>query len=158
MRFSERNLHFSFLCWRNSNRKKRKKMEKAQTPYKSSVFWGHPKMWKIKTMDFFGKSCLTLFVSGRGKTHFRAHYLFWAKFFWGPKQCKPGNTIKIVVSAEIAQNQKWHLFLEKGVFLTWVRKWVLPTVFLKGCVFFFWKHYFHSAFRKTQQLQYKHCM
>ena len=25
---------------------------------------------------------------------------------FGPEQCKPGNTIKIVVSAEIAQNQK----------------------------------------------------
>ena len=54
----------------------------------------------------FGKNCLTLFVSGREKNaHFRAHYLFWPNFF-GPKQCKPGKTIKIVVSAEIAQNQK----------------------------------------------------
>ena len=47
--------------------------------------------------------------------YFRAHYLFWPNFF-GPKQCKPGKTIKIVASAEIAQNQKLHLFFEKGVF------------------------------------------
>ena len=33
------------------------------------------------------------------------HYLFWPKPFFGPKQCKPGHTIKIVISAEIAQNQ-----------------------------------------------------
>ena len=52
---------------------------------------------------------------GRKNAHFRAHYLFWPNFF-GPKQCKSGKTIKIVVSAEIAQNQKWHLFFEKGVF------------------------------------------
>ena len=36
---------------------------------------------------------------------------------------------------EIAQNQKWHLFLEKGVFLTWVKKWFLLTVFLESCAF-----------------------
>ena len=53
---------------------------------------------------------------GRKNAHFRAHYLFWADMFFGPKQCKPGKTIKIGVSAEIAQNQKWHLFFEKGVF------------------------------------------
>ena len=31
---------------------------------------------------------------------------FLAKNFFGPKQRKPGKTIKIVVSAEIAQKQK----------------------------------------------------
>ena len=56
-------------------------------------------------MDF-SKNCLTLFVQEGRKTHFRTHYLFWPKSFLGPKQCKPGKTIKIVVSAEIAQNQK----------------------------------------------------
>ena len=55
--------------------------------------------------------------------------------FFGPKQCKPGKTIKIGVSAEIGQNQKWHLFFEKGVFLTWLKKWVWKAVFLKSCVF-----------------------
>ena len=94
----------------------------------------------------FSKNFLTLFVSGREKKRaFSWHYLFWPKFF-GPKQCKPGNTIKIGVSAEIAQNQKLHLFFEKGVFLTWVKKWVLLTVLLKSCVF--WKHYFYSVFSK----------
>ena len=29
---------FSFLCWKNRNRKKRKKMEKAKKPYKNSFF------------------------------------------------------------------------------------------------------------------------
>ena len=44
----------------------------------------------------FSKNCLTLFVSGREKknAHFRAHCLFWPKIVFGPKQCKPGKTIK----------------------------------------------------------------
>ena len=74
-------------------------------------------MWKIKKMDFLQKLPDTICVrKGEKNAHFRAHYLFWPKFFFGPKQCKAGKTIKIVVSAEIAQKQKWHLFLEKGVF------------------------------------------
>ena len=67
---------------------------------------------------------------GRKNAHFRAHYLFWPKNFLGPKQCKPGKTIKIVVSAESAQNQKWHLFLEKGVFFDMGEK-----VGFTNCVF-----------------------
>ena len=56
-------------------------MEKAKKPYKNRFFGGHPKMWKIKKW-IFSKNCLTLFVSGREKNaHFRAHYLFWPKFF-----------------------------------------------------------------------------
>ena len=31
---------------------------------------------------------------GRKNAHFRCNYLFWPKFFFGPKQCKAGNTIK----------------------------------------------------------------
>ena len=74
-------------------------------------------MWKIKNGFCFCKNCLTLFVSGREKNALcRAHYLVWPKNFLAPKECKPGKTIKIVVSAEIAQNQKWHLFWKKGFF------------------------------------------
>ena len=65
----------------------------------------------------FSKNWLTLFVSGREKNaHFRAHYLFWPNIFFGPKQSKAGKTTKIVVSTEIAQNQKWHNFFQKGDF------------------------------------------
>ena len=82
-------------------------MEKAKKTYKIRVFlrWSC-KIVKIKKW-IFSKNWLTLFVSGREKKRgFRAHYLFWPKMFFGPKQCKPGKTIKIVVSTEIAQNQK----------------------------------------------------
>ena len=61
-----------------------------------------------------------------------------------------------MVSAKIAQNQKWHLFFEKGVLLTWVKKWVLLTVFLKSCVFL--KTLFYSVFSKTQLFKSKNGM
>ena len=87
-------------------------------------------------MDFF-KNCLTLFVSGREKKRaFSCTLSVLAKIFFGPKQCKAGNTIKIGVSAEIAKKKtKMTPFLGKRCFLTWLKKWVLLTVFLKSCVF-----------------------
>ena len=107
---------FSFLCWWTRNRKMKKwKWKRQKKPIKIGflkvVIQNREKIKKW----ILSKNCLT-FVSGREKNaHFRAHYLFWPIFF-GPKQCKAGNTIKIGVSAEIAKKQKWHLFLEKGVF------------------------------------------
>ena len=47
----------------------------------------------------------TICVRKGEKTHFRAHDLFWPKIVFGPKQRKPGKTIKIVVSAEIAKTK-----------------------------------------------------
>ena len=60
----------------------------------------------------FSKNCLTLFVSGREKNAFSCTLSVLA----GPKHCKAGNTIKIGVSAEIVQNQKWHLSFKKVFF------------------------------------------
>ena len=108
-------------------------------------------------MDFLQKLPDTTCVRKGEKRAFSCTLSVLAKnFFFGPKQCRPGNTIKIVVSAEIAQNKKLLPFFGKGVFLIWVKKWVLLTVFLKSCVFL--KTLFCSVFRETQQLQYKHCM
>ena len=100
-----------------------------------------------KKKVFFCKACLTLFVSGREKNaHFRAHYLFWPKLFW-PKQCKPRSTIKIGVSAEIAQNQKWHLFFGKGVFFDMVEKLGFANcVFEKLCFFLVFLFFFLFCF------------
>ena len=62
---------------------------------------------KSKKMDFLQKLADTICVrKGEKNAHFRAHYLFWPKNFFGLKQCKAGNTIKIGVSADIAQKQK----------------------------------------------------
>ena len=96
-------------------------------------------------------------MSGREKNaHFRAHYLFWPKNVLAQSSVNQEKAIKIVISAEIAQNQNDTFFGKKRCFLTWVKKWVLLTVFLKRCVLL--KHYFYSVFREAQQLQYKHCM
>ena len=51
----------------------------------------------------------------------------------GPKQWKPGKTIKIVVSAEIVQNLKWHLFLKKVFFDMGEKVGFTNCVFEKRC-------------------------
>ena len=100
-------------------------------------------------MDFFAKIAWHyLCQEGRKNAHFRAHYLlfaqksFWTKFHQNSETRK---TIKIVVSAEIAQTKN-DTFLEEGVFLTWVKKWVLLIVFLKSYVLL--KTLFYCVFRK----------
>ena len=66
-------------------------MEKAKKPYKNRFLWPLPCKNVKNKKWILSKNCLTLFVSGREKNaHFRAHYLFWPKMFFGPKQCKPG--------------------------------------------------------------------
>ena len=143
MRFSKRKLHFlffSFLCWRIETEKRKKKNKKgkiAKKTYKNRFFLKVviQKCEKSKKW-IFSKNCLTLFVSGREtkNAHFRCNYLFWPKFFFGPKQCKAESTIKIGVSAEIAKKAKMTPFFGKRCFLTWLKKWVL-LCFLKSCVF-----------------------
>ena len=53
---------------------------------------------------------------GRKKRAFSCTLSVLAKIFFGPKQCKAGNTIKIGVSTEIAKKQKWHLFWKRVFF------------------------------------------
>ena len=127
MRFSKRNCIFCLFYVGEIETEKRQKhkMEKGKKTLKivfSKVV--------IRKIWIFSKNCLTR-QEGRESALFRAHYLFRPCF--GPKQWKPGNTIKIVVSVEIAQTKNDTFFLKK-VFLTWVKKWVLLTVFLKSCV------------------------
>ena len=101
---------FSFLCWKNRNRKKKKKKRKWKRP-KNPIRIGFLR-WSSKTVKkqkkwIFSKNCLTLFVSGREKKRaFSCTLSVFAKIVFGPKQCKSGKAIKIVVSEEIAQNQK----------------------------------------------------
>ena len=57
-------------------------------------------------MDVWQKLPDTICVRKGEKTRIFVHTICFGQHFFGPKQCKPGKTIKIVVSAEIAQNQK----------------------------------------------------
>ena len=90
------------------------------------------------------------------KTRIFVRTICFGQIFVGPKQCKTGNTIKKGVSAEIAKKTKMTPFLGKKCFLTWSKKWVLRTVFLKNCVSR--KHYFYSVFSKTQLFKNKNGM
>ena len=74
-------------------------------------------MWKNQKNGFLAKIAWHyLCQEGRRKTRIFVHTICFGQNFFGPKQCKAGNTIKIGVSWEIVKKQKWHLFLEKGVF------------------------------------------
>ena len=68
---------------------------------------GHPKIRQIKNMDFC-KNCLTLFVTVREKKNVTLSVL--AKNVFWTKTVKTRKNYKIVVSAEIVQNLKWHFF------------------------------------------------
>ena len=85
MRFSKRKLHFLFLSFYvgeiETEKRKTNKTEKAKKPCKNGFLGWSSKKEKNQKMDF-SKNWLTLFVSGREKkAPFRAHYLFWSKFF-----------------------------------------------------------------------------
>ena len=132
-------MHFLFLsflccCKRNRKHKKKTKWKKAPPkPTKIVFFKVVIQKWEKWKTCILSKNCLTLFVSGREKNaHFRAHYLFWPKCF-GPKQSKPGKTVKKWFQRKLPKTKN-DTFFEKGVFLTWVKNWVLLTVFLKSCV------------------------
>ena len=148
MRFSKRKLHFlflSFLCWRQRNRKKKKtKWKKTKQTRKNSVFSKVViQKWEIKKMEFFFAKIAWHYLCQEGrKTCIFVHTICFGQNFFGPKQWKPGTTIKIVVSAEIVKNLKWHLFFEKGVFWQGWKLGFTNCVFEKLCLFLFiwlWK-------------------
>ena len=79
-------------------------MEKAKKPYKNrfSLRWSSKNV-KNRRNGFLAKiEWHYLCREGRKNAHFRAHL---APIFFGPKQCKPGSAIKIVVSAELPQTK-----------------------------------------------------
>ena len=88
MRFSKRKLHLLFFLFYvgviETEKENKRKWKRQKKPIKNSVFlsWSSKNVKKSKEWIFFGKNCLTRFVSGREKNvHFRAHYLFWPKTF-----------------------------------------------------------------------------
>ena len=138
MRFSKRKLHFlflSFLCWRNRNRKKKKQENgKAKKPYKNCFLRWSCKNVKNKKMDFLQILLDTICVRKGEKTRIFVHTIcFGQKFLW-PKTVQTRKNYKNRGFTGNCPKPKMTFFLEKGVFLTWVKKWVLLTVFLKSCV------------------------
>ena len=144
---------------RNRKKKKKQKRENSKKPYKNRVFlrWSYKSVKNHKKW-IFSQNCLTLFVSGREtkKRIFVATICFGQNFFFGPKQCKAEKNYKNRGFSGYCPKAKMTPFLGKRCLLTWWKKWVLLTVFLKSCVS--WKHYFYSVFSKTQFYKNKNCM
>ena len=87
-------------------------MEKRQKTLQNSVFKVVIQKWEKWVLAKFAWHYVC--QEGR-KTRIFVHTVYFGQTFFWPKQWKPGKTIKIVVSAEIAQNQKMTPFFEKGV-------------------------------------------
>ena len=91
-------------------------------------------MWKINKW-IFSKTCLTLFVSEREKKRaFSCTLSVLAKILGAQNGVKPGSTIKIVVSAEIAQNQNDTSLFKKLFFDMGEKVGFTNCVFEKLCL------------------------
>ena len=98
MRFSKRKLHFLFFLFyvgEIETKKKKRKWKRPKKPYKNSIFlrWSSKNVKNQKKMDF-SKNSLTLFVGKGEKRALSCTLSVLAKVFFGPKQCKAGNTKK----------------------------------------------------------------
>ena len=130
---------FFFFMLENTNRKKKKKQkrENSKKPYKNRVFlrWSSKNV-KNQKKWIFSKNCLTLFVSGREKKRaFSCTLSVLAKIFFWTKTVQSRKHYKNRGFSGNCQKAKMTPFFWKRCFLTWLKKWVLLTVFLKSCVF-----------------------
>ena len=123
-------------------------MEKAPKPYKNWVFKVVIQKCEKQKKWIFSKNCLTLFVSGREKkTPIFVHTICFGQFFL-TKTVQTRKNYKNSGFSEISQNQKWHLFFEKGVFWHGWKSGFYLLCFWKAVLC--WKHYFYCVFSKTQ--------
>ena len=136
---------FLFYVGKIETEKRKKKWIKAKKTYKNRFFKVVIQKCEKAKKWIFSKNCLTLFVSGREKKRaFSCALSVLANFFW----TKTVQTRKNYKNSGFSGNcpkPKMTPFLWKRCFLTWVKKWVLLTVFLKSCVFFSAKHSFSKA-------------
>ena len=122
-------------------------------PYKNRVFLKVviQKCEKSKKW-IFSKNWLTLFVSVREKKRaFSCTLSVLAKNFFGPKTVQTRKNYKNSGFSGNCPKPKMTPFFGKGCFLTWVKKWVLLTVFFKSCVFL--KTQFLSCFQQNTAFQ-----
>ena len=115
MRFSKGTLHFLFFSFfyageMKTEKSKKGKWKRPKNPIKIVFFlrWSSKNVKIPKNGFFFCKNCLTPFVSGRErKRAFSCTLSVLAKrSLLAQKSVNQEKAIKIVVSAEIAQNQK----------------------------------------------------
>ena len=100
-------------------------------------------------MSFFRKIGKHYLCSeGKRRCAFSLQLPVFGKWYFFGAHSKSPNTTKIGVSADTGENPKWHFWLQKCHFGFSLEKgfyylWCLKAVFC-------WKHYFYSAFSKTQ--------
>ena len=155
MRFSKRDFHFLvfvfFMLETEKQKKKKNKMEKAIKPYKNSVFKVVIQKWEKWKKWIFAKIAWHYLCQEGRKRAFSCTLSVLAKTFFGPKQFKARKNYKNGGFNGNCPKAKMTPFSSKWCFWTWVKKWVLLTVFLKSCALL--KTLFYSVFSKTQQLQ-----
>ena len=84
----EKKLHFlflSFLCWRNRNRKKKKKWKRPKNAIKIGFLRWSCKNVKNKKMDFFLQKLPDTICVRKGKTRIFVHTICLAKKLFWPK-------------------------------------------------------------------------
>ena len=92
---------FVFFMLLKEKQQRDKKWKRSQNPIIIVLFkGGHPKMRRMKKW-IFSKNCLTLLCQ-EGRKRIFVHTICFGQNLFGPKQSKPGKTIKMVVSAEAA--------------------------------------------------------
>ena len=118
-------------------------------------------MWKIKKKDFWQKLADTICVRKGEKTRIFVHTIcFGQKIFLAQNSVNQKKTIKISGFSRNCPKAKMTPFFGKRCFLTWVKKWVLLTVFFEKLCFpentifivFLAKH----SFSKTKTVCWKH--
>ena len=159
-----RKLHFCFCFYvaaretekqkQTMDVKKAPKTLEKRPPIKIVFFKVVIQIWEKWRNGFLAEVAWHYVCQEGRKTRIFVHTICFGQKFFGAQNSEARKNFKITVSAEIAQNLKWHFLGEKGV-LGW--KWFLLTVFLKSCVF--WKHYFivfsakHSSCNKKCMLK-----
>ena len=142
MRFSKRKLHFFvfFLFYVGkieTEKRKKIKWKRPKNPIKIGFFKVVIQKCEKSKKWIFSKNWLTLFVSVREKkTRIFVHTICFGQIcFFGPKTVQTRKNYKNSGFSGNCPKPKMTPFFGKGCFLTWVKKWVLLTVFFKSCVF-----------------------
>ena len=153
MRFWKRNLHFSFFLLENRNKNAKNKTIKIGFFF----FLWSSKNVKNQKNRFLTKIAWHYLCRERRKTRiFVATIYFCQNFFWTKTMQNKKHYKNRGFNGNCKKKNKNDTFFGKKCFLTWLKKWVLLTVFLKSCVFL--KTLFYSVFSKTQLFKNKNYM
>ena len=108
---------FFYVGEMETEKRQKRKWKRPKHPIKISFLRWSSKNVKNQKNRFLAKIAWHyLCQEGRKNAHFRAHYLFWPKFFWTKTVQSRKHYKNRGFSGNCKKKQKWHLFLEKSVF------------------------------------------